>query len=85
MTFCCAAILVKHAGTGSHLRKRHHALLFSAFQDWALGVLHTKIICAMAMMGPEWWLKRVLDQVSRLEYCQRFFGIFTTRKHSMHE
>ncbi|CAB3989401.1 E3 ubiquitin- ligase MARCH6 isoform X1 [Paramuricea clavata] len=37
--------------------------LYFPAQDWALGVLHTKIICAMAMMGPEWWLKRVLDQI----------------------
>jgi len=38
------------------------------FQDWALGVLHTKIICAVTMMGPQWWLKRVIEQVSKEVY-----------------
>ena len=33
-------------------------------QDWALGVLHMKIICAVTMMGPNWWLKRALEQVT---------------------
>ncbi|XP_014665321.1 PREDICTED: E3 ubiquitin-protein ligase MARCH6-like [Priapulus caudatus] len=32
------------------------------WQDWALGVLHLKIICAATMMGPNWWLKRRLEQ-----------------------
>ena len=33
------------------------------FQDWALGVLHAKIVCAVTMMGPTWWLKGVLERV----------------------
>lgn len=33
------------------------------WQDWALGVLHMKIICAATMMGPNWWLKQRLEQV----------------------
>lgn len=37
--------------------------LFLFSQDWALGVLHMKIICAVTMMGPNWWLKRNLEQV----------------------
>ncbi|XP_076448811.1 E3 ubiquitin-protein ligase MARCHF6-like isoform X2 [Babylonia areolata] len=37
--------------------------VFFPWQDWALGVLHTKIICAITMMGPQWWLKRVMEQV----------------------
>lgn len=37
--------------------------VFFPWQDWALGVLHTKIICAITMMGPQWWLKRVIEQV----------------------
>lgn len=40
--------------------------VFFPWQDWALGVLHTKIICAVTMMGPQWWLKRVMEQVSAL-------------------
>uniref|UniRef100_T1J4X4 E3 ubiquitin-protein ligase MARCHF6 n=1 Tax=Strigamia maritima TaxID=126957 RepID=T1J4X4_STRMM len=37
--------------------------IFFVWQDWALGVLHTKIICAVTMMGPDWWLKRVIERV----------------------
>ncbi|XP_002737454.1 E3 ubiquitin-protein ligase MARCHF6-like [Saccoglossus kowalevskii] len=37
--------------------------VFFPWQDWALGVLHTKIICAITMMGPSWWLKRAMEQV----------------------
>ncbi|PVD21136.1 hypothetical protein C0Q70_19302 [Pomacea canaliculata] len=37
--------------------------VFFPWQDWALGVLHAKIICAITMMGPHWWLKRVMEQV----------------------
>ncbi|XP_077982341.1 E3 ubiquitin-protein ligase MARCHF6-like [Glandiceps talaboti] len=37
--------------------------IFFLWQDWALGVLHTKIICAVTMMGPSWWLKRAIEQV----------------------
>lgn len=37
--------------------------VISLWQDWALGVLHTKILCALALMGPNWWLKRVIEQV----------------------
>ena len=35
-------------------------------QDWALGVLHAKIITAVTMMGPQWRLKHVIEQVSVL-------------------
>ncbi|XP_071785364.1 E3 ubiquitin-protein ligase MARCHF6-like [Asterias amurensis] len=37
--------------------------VFFPWQDWALGVLHAKIMCAVTMMGPNWWLKTVLEQV----------------------
>ncbi|CAF95396.1 unnamed protein product, partial [Tetraodon nigroviridis] len=37
--------------------------LFSPWQDWALGVLHAKIIAAITLMGPQWWLKAVIEQV----------------------
>lgn len=36
---------------------------FTHFQDWALGVLHAKIIAAITLMGPQWWLKTVIEQV----------------------
>ncbi|XP_023074057.1 E3 ubiquitin-protein ligase MARCH6 isoform X4 [Piliocolobus tephrosceles] len=32
-------------------------------RDWALGVLHAKIIAAITLMGPQWWLKTVIEQV----------------------
>ncbi|CRL03326.1 CLUMA_CG016159, isoform A [Clunio marinus] len=32
------------------------------WQDWALGVLYTKIACALIFMGPEWGLKRAIEQ-----------------------
>jgi len=28
-----------------------------------MGILHSKILCALIMMGPEWHLKRVFDQI----------------------
>ncbi|KAG7166307.1 E3 ubiquitin-protein ligase MARCH6-like 1 [Homarus americanus] len=31
--------------------------------DWALGVLYTKIMCALVMMGPNWWLKTNLEHI----------------------
>uniref|UniRef100_A0A8K9V4J4 RING-type E3 ubiquitin transferase n=1 Tax=Oncorhynchus mykiss TaxID=8022 RepID=A0A8K9V4J4_ONCMY len=37
--------------------------LFYPWQDWALGVLHAKIIAAITLMGPQWWLKSVIEQV----------------------
>uniref|UniRef100_A0A8C3LM77 E3 ubiquitin-protein ligase MARCHF6 n=1 Tax=Chrysolophus pictus TaxID=9089 RepID=A0A8C3LM77_CHRPC len=37
--------------------------LFCPWQDWALGVLHAKIIAAITLMGPQWWLKTVIEQV----------------------
>ncbi|XP_067145385.1 E3 ubiquitin-protein ligase MARCHF6 [Centruroides vittatus] len=37
--------------------------LISLWQDWALGILQTKIICAVTLMGPSWWMKRVIEQV----------------------
>lgn len=35
------------------------------WQDWALGVLYTKIACALTLMGPDWALKRAIDQAYR--------------------
>lgn len=37
-------------------------------QDWALGVLHAKIIAAITLMGPQWWLKTVIEQVSKITF-----------------
>ena len=52
--------------------------VFFPWQDWALGVLHTKIICAITMMGPQWWLKRVIEQVSghSFDYIIHFVNVF---------
>ena len=40
------------------------AVLFM-WQDWALGVLYTKIACAIAMMGPEWFFRRTIERAYR--------------------
>lgn len=37
--------------------------IFYLWQDWAFGVLHTKVICGIAMMG-EWRLREVLEEVN---------------------
>lgn len=37
--------------------------IFLFAKDWALGVLHAKIITAATLMGPQWRLKRVIEQV----------------------
>jgi len=37
--------------------------LFNPWQDWALGILHMKITCALALMGPNWWLKASLERI----------------------
>ena len=47
--------------------------VFFPWQDWALGVLHTKIICAVTMMGPQWWLKRVMEQVNAVVWSTRLY------------
>lgn len=35
------------------------------WQSWALGVLHSKIFCAITVIGPNWWLKTVIDRICR--------------------
>ncbi|KAF8787027.1 E3 ubiquitin-protein ligase MARCHF6 like protein [Argiope bruennichi] len=37
--------------------------LISIWQDWAIGVLLTKTFCAVVLVGPNWWMKRVIEQV----------------------
>jgi len=37
--------------------------LYNPWQDWALGILHMKITCALALMGPNWWLKVSLERI----------------------
>lgn len=32
------------------------------WHDWALGVLYTKIACALTLMGPDWSLKRAIER-----------------------
>ena len=39
--------------------------IFYLWQDWAFGVLHTKVICGIAMMG-EWRLREVLEEVQTI-------------------
>lgn len=35
------------------------------WQDWALGVLYTKIACAITMMGPDWFLRAAIERAYR--------------------
>lgn len=35
------------------------------WQDWALGVLYTKIAIALTLMGPDWHLKRAIERAYR--------------------
>lgn len=35
------------------------------WQDWALGVLYTKIACAVTMMGPDWPLRAAIERAYR--------------------
>ncbi|XP_074036205.1 E3 ubiquitin-protein ligase MARCHF6 isoform X2 [Leptinotarsa decemlineata] len=35
------------------------------WQDWALGVLYTKIACAVTMMGPDWFLRSAIERAYR--------------------
>uniref|UniRef100_A0A183CVB2 RING-type E3 ubiquitin transferase n=1 Tax=Gongylonema pulchrum TaxID=637853 RepID=A0A183CVB2_9BILA len=37
-------------------------LLFP-WQHWAMGILHCKIFGAAVMMGPDWWMKNVFEQL----------------------
>lgn len=37
--------------------------LMFLWQDWAMGVLHMKIVCGAVMMGPDWWMRQVFDQI----------------------
>ncbi|XP_042863946.1 E3 ubiquitin-protein ligase MARCHF6-like [Penaeus japonicus] len=41
----------------------HQTPIIFLWQDWALGVLYTKIMCALVMMGPNWWLKTNLEHI----------------------
>lgn len=43
----------------------HQTPVLCAWQDWALGVLYTKIACAVTLMGPNWWLKAALERAYR--------------------
>ncbi|KAL9908267.1 E3 ubiquitin-protein ligase MARCHF6 [Glossina fuscipes fuscipes] len=39
--------------------------IYFIWQDWALGVLYTKIAVALTFMGPDWHLKRALERAYR--------------------
>lgn len=39
--------------------------IYFIWQDWALGVLYTKIAVALTLMGPDWHLKRALERAYR--------------------
>uniref|UniRef100_A0A915AAP3 RING-type E3 ubiquitin transferase n=1 Tax=Parascaris univalens TaxID=6257 RepID=A0A915AAP3_PARUN len=41
----------------------HQTPLLFPWQHWAMGILHCKIFCAAVMMGPDWWMKRIFEQL----------------------
>lgn len=43
----------------------HQTPILFIWQDWALGVLYTKIACAITMMGPDWFLKAAIERAYR--------------------
>ncbi|XP_050301508.1 E3 ubiquitin-protein ligase MARCHF6 [Anthonomus grandis grandis] len=43
----------------------HQTPILFIWQDWALGVLYTKIACAITMMGPDWVLRAAIERVYR--------------------
>lgn len=48
-------------------KNTERVVVVCCWQDWALGVLHAKIIAAITLMGPQWWLKTVIEQVSHIQ------------------
>ncbi|CAH0563508.1 unnamed protein product [Brassicogethes aeneus] len=43
----------------------HQTPILFIWQDWALGVLYTKIACALTMMGPDWFIRNAIDRAYR--------------------
>lgn len=43
----------------------HQTPILFIWQDWALGVLYTKIACAIIMMGPDWFLRAAIERAYR--------------------
>ncbi|KAG5885923.1 hypothetical protein JTB14_010952 [Gonioctena quinquepunctata] len=43
----------------------HQTPILFIWQDWALGVLYTKIACAITMMGPDWSLRAAIERAYR--------------------
>lgn len=43
----------------------HQTPVLFIWQDWALGVLYTKIACGVTMMGPDWFLRAAIERAYR--------------------
>lgn len=43
----------------------HQTPILFIWQDWALGVLYTKIACAITMMGPDWFMRAAIERAYR--------------------
>ena len=58
---------VRLAGNYHYKKSRLIIKVFSKVlifkQIWALGVLLTKILTALVLTGPQWWLRQVIDRV----------------------
>lgn len=62
--FCLPILSAVHCFLFEHFYCSAYIFLpICHLQDWALGVLHAKIIAAITLMGPQWWLKTVIEQV----------------------
>ena len=47
--------------------------VFFLWQDWALGAMYTKITIALTFMGPDWWLKRAIEQLYQVKLALNFW------------
>ena len=45
------------------------------WQDWVLGVMYTKITVGLTFMGPDWWLKRAIEQLYQQLYQDGLRGL----------
>uniref|UniRef100_A0A915CR39 RING-type E3 ubiquitin transferase n=1 Tax=Ditylenchus dipsaci TaxID=166011 RepID=A0A915CR39_9BILA len=51
------------AGSGTTESEHQPDSIVFPWKEWAMGVVHFKIFCASVLMGPDWWLKTVFEQV----------------------
>jgi len=57
----------------------NHTPVLLLWQDWCLGILFTKIVYAATLTGPDWALKRVLEQVFQAGIMQMDIRFITSK------